>query len=116
MKLPSFHDDYVVDYVVNGEAHRIVLKIKSAQSGFIGSVVFGGVVFALKHASPGEVCPVLYGSGGLAFSLRHLGLAPEHQPVSTRSSAPVHLRSSLAAPASRRRRSLEPFSWAPSAA
>jgi hypothetical protein len=68
MKLPSFHDDYVVGYEVDAEARRIVLKIKAAQSGIISSVVLnevagycfvndalGNIVYALEQVSPGDV-------------------------------------------------------------
>lgn len=62
MKLPSFHDDYVVGYEVNAEARRIVPKIKAAQVVFneVAGYCFvndalGNIVYALEQLTPGDV-------------------------------------------------------------
>jgi hypothetical protein len=68
MKLPSFHDDYLVGYEVDCEAQRIVLKIKAAQTEARSSVTFlgvvgycfvndalGNIVYALEQVPPGQV-------------------------------------------------------------
>jgi hypothetical protein len=41
--LPSFHDDTLVGYEVDGEARRIVLRIRNVQDKSLHAVVFSGV-------------------------------------------------------------------------